>query len=327
MADYQLNFNSDNCVSPSARSAVVSSNCTLAGRRLLTNPLPPRSLQSAACPEVMAALMEANTGEQGSYGIDEPTARVGELLKGAFETEHLQSYPVATGTAANALAVASSTASYQALFCTRTAHLYEDELGAPELFSGGCKLISVDELPGDENAGKMDPEHLSALLAHLRPVVHESQAAGVSITQPTEMGTVYSLDEIRAISAIAKAHNMLFHMDGARFANALENLGVSPAEMTWRCGVDILSFGATKNGAMCAESIVYFEQAEGGGGGGGSATQQSAGEYSTGSADPTDLRVQAPWSLTTEQAAARVPIHRKRTGHLFSKMRCENDEF
>ena len=167
----------------------------------------------------------------------------------------------------------------------------------------------------------MDPEHLSALLAHLRPVVHESQAAGVSITQPTEYGTVYSLDEIRTISAIAKSHNMLFHMDGARFGNAVENLGVTPAEMTWRCGVDILSFGATKNGAMCAESIIYFEQAEGGGGAAGSVAQQSAGEYSTGSAGPADLRVQAPWSLTVGQAAARVPIHRKRTGHLFSKMR------
>ena len=285
---YQLNFNSDNC--------------------------------SSACPEVMAALIAANSGEQGSYGIDAETAKVAELLKQAFETDALQSYPVATGTAANALAVASSTASYQCLFCTRAAHLYEDELGCPELFSGGAKLISVDELPGEENAGKMDPAHLAELLGHLRPVVHESQAAAVSITQPTEYGTVYSLEEIRTISAMAKTNGLLFHMDGARFGNAVANLGCTPAEMTWRCGVDILSFGATKNGAMCAESIVYFEDAVDTSGGEGAASQ-SAGEYSTGDAGPPDLRVQAPWSLNVGQAADRAPIHRKRTGHLFSKMR------
>ena len=166
----------------------------------------------------------------------------------------------------------------------------------------------------------MDPAHLADLLAHLRPIVHESQAAAVSITQPTEYGTVYSLEEIRTISAIAKKHKLLFHMDGARFGNAVANLGCTPAEMTWRSGVDILSFGATKNGAMCAESIVYFESSVDTSAG-EHAAAQIAGEYSTGADGPPDLRVQAPWSLTVDQAANRAPIHRKRTGHLFSKMR------
>ena len=178
-------------------------------------------------------------------------------------------------------------------------------------------MISVDELPGSENAGKMDPEHLSELLAHVRPVVHESQPAAVSITQPTEYGTVYSIAEVRKIASIAKEYGMLVHMDGARFGNALENLGCTPAEMTWKSGVDVLSFGATKNGAMCAESLVFFEDSVDDSR--GEAAAQTAGEYGTGG--PVDLRLQAPWSTTPEQAAGRAAIHRKRTGHLFSKMR------
>lgn len=216
---------------------------------------------SGACPEVMAALNACNDGMQGSYGIDDYTLKVAEQLKVVFETSELQSFPVATGTAANAIATACTTASYQSLYCTRAAHLYEDESGAPELFSGGCKLITVDELQGETDAGKLDPEHLLELLSHVRPIVHESQPAALSITQPTEYGTVYTLQQIRTLAGIARSHNMLFHMDGARFANALQNLGCSPAEMTWKAGLDCLSFGATKNGAMCAESLIFFESA------------------------------------------------------------------
>jgi threonine aldolase len=283
MSARQTNYNSDNC--------------------------------SGACPEVIAALLECNDGMAGSYGIDSYTAQAAELLQELFETCKLHSFPVATGTAANAMATACTTASYQSLYCTRAAHLFEDECGAPELFSGGCKVIPVDELGGDES-GKMDPAALRELLSHVRPIVHESQPAAVSITQPTEYGTVYGVEQIQQIAAVAKEHGMLMHMDGARFGNALVHLGCSAAEMTWKAGVDVLSFGATKNGAMCAESLVFFEATK-------TAAEalprsQGGGEYSGGT---SWSHAEVPWAATSGQAAARAPIHRKRTGHLFSKMR------
>lgn len=205
--------------------------------------------------EVLEAIVEVNRGPAGSYGADAATARLAEVAQTLFETD-LAIYPVFTGTAANALALASVTPPYGAVYCHDSAHVQVDECGAPEAFTGGAKLIG---LAGAD--GKLTPEALAAPLAEAAAGgVHHVQPAAISITQATECGTIYRPAEIAALAGTARAHGLSLHMDGARLANAVARLGCSPAEATWRAGVDVLSLGMTKNGALTAEAVVFFDR-------------------------------------------------------------------
>ena len=207
---------------------------------------------SSACPEVMEALAKANEANSPSYGEDPWThdlaARLGEI----FETP-VTVFPVTTGTAANALALSTLTPAFGKIFCHELAHINTDECGAPELFTGGAKLI---DMPGAN--GRITAQALEETI-YGAGNVHHAQPASVSITQACESGTVYSIEEIEAIAAVAHSHNLSMHMDGARFANALATLGVTPAQMTWQAGIDVLSFGGTKNGCLAAEAVVFFK--------------------------------------------------------------------
>lgn len=208
-----------------------------------------------ASPEVIAAITEANTGSLHSYGDDPYTKRLTELAREVFEAE-VTIYPVTTGTAANALALATLTPPYGAVYCHATAHIATDECGAPEFYTGGAKIVG---LSGAE--GKILPGQLDAPLRHAADMgVHHVRPAAVSLTQATEWGTVYLPAEIRALSEAAHGHGLGMHMDGSRIANAIAHLGCSPAEITWKSGVDVLSLGATKNGAMAAEAVVFFDR-------------------------------------------------------------------
>lgn len=206
-------------------------------------------------PEIMAALNAANNGAATSYGQDEYTQRLETQFKEVFETD-LTIFPVATGSAANALALSVMAPSFGAIYCHAESHINVDECGAPEFYTGGAKLVT---LPSSD--GKIHATDLADVLTHAGAgVVHHVQPSAVSITQASEAGTVYSLDEIRALAEITQSHDLYLHIDGARFANAVVSLGCSPADLTWRAGVDALSFGATKNGAMAAEAVVFFNQ-------------------------------------------------------------------
>jgi threonine aldolase len=164
-------------------------------------------------------------------------------------------YPVATGTAANALALAQLAPPFGGIYCHEGAHIVTDECGAPELFTGGAKLLG---LPSPN--GKIGPEAIDAAVALATDMgVHHVKPSAISVTQATELGTVYGLEELKALTAAGKRHGLAVHMDGARFANALVHLGCSPAEATWKAGIDVLSFGATKNGALAAEAVVFFD--------------------------------------------------------------------
>ena len=227
-------------------------------------------------PEIMAALERANSGAAMPYGKDEITKRLEQRVADVFERS-VAMFPVATGTASNALALSAITPPFGAVYCHEQAHIHVDECGAPELFTGGAKLV-----PLGGSGAKLTPPVLNAALAQeWRGNVHNAQPAVLSLTQATECGTVYRLEEIRALAEIAHAHRLLMHMDGTRFANAVVSLNCSPADATWRAGVDVLSLGATKNGAMAAEAMIFFDPA----------------------------------------MAATVAFRRKRGGHLFSKMR------
>lgn len=232
---------------------------------------------SGAAPEILEALIAASTsGPMPSYGADPLTARVTEKISALFEREAAV-FPVSTGSAANALALATLTPPYGAIYCHEMAHVNTDECGAPEMFTGGAKLVG---LPGA--GGKLTPSLLRTTLEKAGVgVVHSVQPAAVTLTQATEAGTVYTTDEIGALAEVAGSYGLPVHMDGARFANALVRLGCSPAEMTWKAGVDVLSFGATKNGALAAEAVVFFRP----------------------------------------ELASSFAFRRKRAGHLFSKMR------
>jgi threonine aldolase len=207
---------------------------------------------SCACPEVMEAVVAANTGIADSYGEDVFSNNLHRILCGLFETE-VAAYPVATGTASNALALSALTPSFGKIYCHELSHINTDECGAPELFTGGAKLI---DLKG-ENA-KITAETLRAAI-YGRGNVHHAQPATVSITQACEAGVVYQLDEIAAITKVARENDLRVHMDGARFSNAVATLDVSPAEMTWKAGVDVLSLGGTKNGCLAAEVVIFFK--------------------------------------------------------------------
>ncbi|HEV3179811.1 MAG TPA: beta-eliminating lyase-related protein [Steroidobacteraceae bacterium] len=208
---------------------------------------------STTCPEILEALQAANRGLAAPYGEDEWTVRLDGALSAFFGTE-VRAFAVLTGTAANALALATLSPPYGAIFAHDEAHIANDECGAPGFFSGGAQLAL---LPGEH--GRLSPETLGVALS--RPVdLHRVQPAALSLTQATELGTTYRPDEIARLAALAHERGLRVHMDGARLANALVFLGCHPGDITWRAGVEVLSFGATKNGALGAEAVVFFDR-------------------------------------------------------------------
>ncbi len=224
----------------------------------------------------MAAVVAASEGSVSSYGADEITERLTKRFADLFEHD-VAVFPVATGTAANALSLAAITPPWGVIYCHRLAHIEIDECGAPEFYCGGARLAPLDGADG-----KLQAEDLmGAVASGGQGVVHHMQPAAISITQASEAGTIYRPAEIAAIAEIARSHHLGLHMDGSRFANAVASLGCHPADITWRAGVDVLSFGATKNGALGVEAVVFFDPAK----------------------------------------AVDFAFRRKRGGHLFSKMR------
>ncbi|SIO45495.1 L-threonine aldolase [Rhodovulum sp. ES.010] len=228
-------------------------------------------------PQVLEALIEANHGHAMPYGADHVTAEVQDRVRDAFEAPEAAVYLVATGTAANALALACLCPPWATVFCHRNAHVEEDECGAPEFYTGGAKLTLLEGADA-----KIAPDALERAIGFTaRAGVHNVQRGAVSITNATEAGAVYTPDEVAAICGVARAAGLPVHMDGARFGNAVVRAGCTPAEMTWKAGVDVLTFGGTKNGLMGVEAVVLF--------------------------DPT--------------RAWEFELRRKRGGHLFSKHR------
>jgi threonine aldolase len=208
---------------------------------------------SGASPEIVAALAAAAEAKAMPYGADDWTARVEAKFAELFETE-VAAFPVATGTAANALALAALTPPHGAIYCHPQSHAYGDECGAPEFYSGGAKMITVDGPHGRLLAADLEAQLAGARLHG----VHNVRPAALTVSQASEAGTVHSADTLAALAEVAHGHGMGVHMDGARFANALVRQNVSPADATWRCGVDVMSFGATKNGALAAEAVIFF---------------------------------------------------------------------
>ncbi len=205
-------------------------------------------------PAILAAMVAANEGAVPSYGGDPWTARLQSVVRTVFEAPEAQVFAVATGTAANALALSAMVPPYGGVYCDASAHIENDECGAPEFFTGGAKLLTLPSLDG-----RLSPAALYAHVEASRVIgVHKSKPMAISITQATEWGTIYSLEQVRAIGSTARDLGLSLHMDGARFANALATLGCSPAAITWQAGIDVLVLGATKNGAMAAEAIIFF---------------------------------------------------------------------
>ena len=211
--------------------------------------------ETGAHPAIIEAVGRAFTaGSVHSYGADPWTQKVEDRLRDIFERPELCAYPVATGTAANVLALACCTPPWGSIYCHPTAHIAVDEANAPEFYTG-AKLEPIEGA-----AGKIDPKKLAKALAEpVYGVVHHPQPSAVSITQATECGAAYAPEEIAAIATSTHRHKLKLHMDGARFANALSFVGCTPAELSWKAGVDVLSLGATKNGAMGAEVVVFFD--------------------------------------------------------------------
>ncbi|SHI97995.1 L-threonine aldolase [Malonomonas rubra DSM 5091] len=208
---------------------------------------------SGVCPEAWQAMMVANDGYANSYGDDIWTAKACDALRDFFETD-CQVFFAFNGTAANSLALASLCRSYHSIICHDMAHVETDECGAVEFFSNGTKVLLVG---GDE--GKIDPAAVTHTVER-RSDIHYPKPKVLSITQATELGTVYSIDELQAVGELAKHHQLKLHMDGARFSNALATLGVPAAELTWKAGVDVLTFGGTKNGMPVGEAVVFFDK-------------------------------------------------------------------
>lgn len=231
---------------------------------------------SGVAPEIMAALQAANQGSAASYGADEYSQQLDAAFSTVFATP-CRVFPLATGTAANALALDALCPGHGLIYCHEQSHIAVDECNAVEFHTGGARLLP---LPGA--GGKIDPKALAAHLAQgWHGVQHHPQPKAISIAQASECGTVYTPAEIAALSAIARAHGLLLHMDGARFANAVAAGNHHPADLSWRAGVDVLGFGATKNGALAAEAVIFFKP----------------------------------------ELADAFLYRRKRAGHLFSKMR------
>ena len=231
---------------------------------------------SGAAPEIMEALIRANDGQAASYGADALTKQATEKFKDIFETD-LAAYLVATGTAGNSLSLACAVPPYGAVIAHEASHIAYDECNAPEFYTSGAKVTG---LPGPH--GKLLPEDVDRVLTNYGTgIVHRAQSAALSVAQATEAGTIYARNEVAALAEICRKHEIVFHMDGARIANAVAQFGRAPAELTWRAGVDVLVFGATKNGALGVEAVIFFN---------------------------TDL-------------AKEFEFRRKRGGHLFSKSR------
>ena len=210
-----------------------------------------------ACPEILEAVVRSADGSQPSYGEDASSIRLRARLSEIFERE-VDVFPVITGTAANSLALATLCPPHGAIFCHEEAHIATDECAAPEFFTHGAKVVGI---PGAD--GKLTQADLASVLPHFSRGVHSSKPSVVSITQLSELGTAYSAGQVAQISAFCRKHGLFLHMDGARFANALVGQKVSPAALSWRSGVDVLSFGATKNGALSAECVIFFDRALG----------------------------------------------------------------
>ncbi|MFF7706287.1 beta-eliminating lyase-related protein [Pseudomonas sp. NPDC007930] len=208
---------------------------------------------SGICPEAWAAMEDANRGHQRAYGDDEWTARAADRFRQLFETD-CEVFFAFNGTAANSLALAALCQSYHSVICSESAHVETDECGAPEFFSNGSKLLVAPSVQG-----KLTPEAIREV-AVKRQDIHYPKPRVVTLTQSTEVGTVYRPAELQAISATCKELGLHLHMDGARFANACASLGVSPAELTWKAGVDVLCFGGTKNGMAVGEAILFFRR-------------------------------------------------------------------
>lgn len=229
---------------------------------------------ASVAPELLEAIAAANH-RTGAYGDDGFSDRLDSVFSAFFETQ-VTVLPVISGTAANALLLAALCDPWGGIICHREAHIERDECGAPEFFTGGAKLVLAEGA-----AGRLTPESIAQALAPFQPMVHMVQPQVLSLTQSTELGTVYAPDAVAALATAAHARRLHVHMDGARFANALVHLGCQPADITWRAGVDALSFGATKNGALAAEAMVLFKP----------------------------------------ELAASLAFRRKRAGHLLSKQR------
>lgn len=200
-------------------------------------------------------LLKHSSGFAGSYGASDLDKKVEAKFSEIFETKtHV--FFVSTGTAANSLALSASAKAGGIALCHEDAHVIEDECGAPEFFTGGCRLAPV---AGE--GGKISNDTLSTVMGNLAPEnVHHGRLMATTITQATELGTLYSVDEISTLADICHQHNVPLHMDGARFANAIASSNATPAQMTWRSGVDYVSFGATKNGCWCAEALICFDE-------------------------------------------------------------------
>jgi threonine aldolase len=208
---------------------------------------------ASICPEAWGALQEANADEAPSYGEDRWTARVCDLVRQVFETD-CEVFLVFNGTAANALALAQLCQPFHSVICHEQAHIQTDECGSPEFFTRGSKLLPV----GGAN-GKIDVGEADAIIAR-QPELHAHKPRVISITQSTELGTVYTRDEIAAVAEFALRREMYVHMDGARFANAIASLNCAPKQITWQIGVDVLCFGGTKNGVAAGELVVFFKR-------------------------------------------------------------------
>jgi threonine aldolase len=205
------------------------------------------------CPEALGALLEANAGHAPGYGADAWTAEAIRLIRELFETD-CEVFFVFNGTSANSLSLASLCQPYESVLCYEHAHIATDECGAPGFFAHGTTLTLLSGING-----KLTPDAVTRGAAGRRDI-HHSKARAVSLTQSTELGTVYSAAEIAALGAAARAHGLALHMDGARFANAVASLGVKPKAITWEAGVDVLSFGSTKNGLPFGEAVVFFNR-------------------------------------------------------------------
>jgi len=232
---------------------------------------------SPAHPNVMEALVNANKGYTSGYGDEEAMDGVRKNIRELFEAPDAAVYLVATGTAANALALATLTKPWETIFCHRNSHIEEDECGAPEFYTHGSKLTLVD---GSD--AMMTPDNLQTAIDYTGRIgVHNVQRGSLSITNVTEFGTVYSLEKIQSLTKQAHKSGIKTHLDGARFANAMVALDCTPAQLTWKSGIDVVSFGGTKNGCLGVEAVIFF--------------------------DP--------------QMAWEFELRRKRGGHLFSKHR------
>lgn len=208
---------------------------------------------SGICPEAWAAMLEANTAHEVSYGNDTWTQKVSDRLREVFETD-CEVFFVFNGTSANSLSLATLCQSYHSVLCHEGAHVETSECGAPEFFANGSKILLLSGANG-----KITPEGIEHAVTR-RTDIHYPKPRALSLTQVTEVGTVYSVSELQGLTETARRHGLRVQMDGSRFANAVATLGVSPKETTWKAGVDVLCFGGTKNGLAVGEAVVFFDR-------------------------------------------------------------------